>query len=402
MKPHIPLLCVALASLLLFSCNDDEVLPSNSRDDLVVMKSYYFGYNPSGGQVIVVTDPEGRILSSSKPAYTTDTPIKAPLSGYDGDLVNVYLIDQYGSNHRMAAFLNLKRGSEFTGPVYVHNTPSLQTARVKVDNIQPFESFTFSTDFSGSSISHLADTALLFQNGVAYHRKIYAQAVSGGTGRYGFFEMDGSGEKITIDWSALNRTSAKTSLHLGSEAAHINYRLVGATDPDSNGWGYELFNHWGLSTVDIYYPKESFAKYFSKLTYSTTKGYYTIHRASTFLNFDYQLVDYSATIERSSPLDFQLATSGSFDYYVATFTSQDCSDILTVFSPQNNVNFKMPDFPQVPGNVKFPLKNLKWVQVELRDYDNKEENEGAFKFFTSGNFPWPQNYTTVVVGAPVK
>lgn len=401
MKNLNPFILLSL-TLLIASCNEDEVSSSASKDNLLVMKAFYFRHNYGENQLVVVTDQNGTILSAAKSSYWQDTPIKPPFSGSHTPFVNLYLIDRYDATYSVTAFLHLRRGSEFIGPNYEYRVPQLARGQYKLTNVQPFDYLTLSSDFNGFSIEQLADTVGQLQNMYSEGRQTYGQVISNGKGYYGFFDIDNESAISTIDLAGMNKPSTRFSFDLGPDVTYSNFSLTGSFDAESQGWGYQLFSAWGRSQLDVFYPEEPFAKYFTSLSYYANERNYVIGREASSLNLDYEKITFNGVVTSASPQNFRMDFTGKFDHYVASYMSADYTRTITVYSSQHNSSFRIPDFSRITGVEKFPFEDLSWLSVEMRDFDELNENGEHFQFFTSGNYRWPRNMSTVTLGMAIR
>ncbi|MGC3944802.1 MAG: hypothetical protein QM762_09835 [Chryseolinea sp.] len=393
MKALNLLVCLILA-FAISSCNDDDGVPNSSNENLIVMKAFYFRHNMPD-QSIVVTDPDGKVLSFTKSTYWQDTPIRPSLQGYRGKLVNLYLINRYDDRYIVSVFLNLKRGSEFIGPDYEAESADFKQSRFKLHNVDAFDSFTFSTDVVGYSLTNLADTVGRMQHAFYKGEKAFGQVVTNGQGYYNFFDISDGTEAITIDRAQMNKLSSKTTIDLGSGIEQCTYLLGASFDAESHGPGYQLFYTWSRPKFDVYYPNEPFAKYFSTIYYNDDNRSYTEQRESTAPNFKYEKIPFNFVVTNASPRYMRLDISGQFDYYVATYRSPDYKKELTIYGPHSNEEYRFPDFSSIGELDTFPLAELKTLSIEMLDFDGLEENDEHFKYFTSGHFPWPRNSKSV-------
>lgn len=391
---------IALASVI-SSCNDDDELPKATGENLIVMKAFYFRHN-APNPMIVVTDPDGKVLSFSKSTYWQDSPIKPSVTGYRGKFVNLYLINRYDETYHVSAFLNLKRGSEFIGPDYEEKIVDFEQSRFKFRNVDAFESLTFSTDYIGHSITNIADTLGRAEYAYYIGPKAFGQVVTNEKGYYGFFDIDPEAEAITIDGAGMNKPSSKATIDLGSGILQYTYSLGASFNAKSHGPGFRLFNTWSRSKFDVYYPEEPFAKYFSSISYSTDDRFYNETRESAAPSFKYEKIPFNAVVTNVSPRRLRMDISGEFDYYVATYSSPDYKTQLTIYSSQHNNEFRFPDFSTIEELEPYPLTNLTHLTIELLDYDRIEENTKYFNYFTSGHFPLPRNSKSVTLYLQVK
>jgi len=388
MKSLASLLCLVLAAVA-FSCNDDD-LPSNASDNLIVLQGRYFGWTEN--QIIVVTDPAGKLLSTHKSTNGLDTPIKPPLSGYGGSLINLYLINQHDSMYTITAFMNLRRGSEFIGPYFENPWPESTPSKLNLKNVRSFETLTLSTDLYGWSTNQQTESGSI---DIYYHAgPLYSQVVSNGSGYYGFFDVDKQSGVTTIDGAELNKRSTKVTIELGPDVVASSYSLNAAFDSESVGWNYQLYSTWGESSIDVYYPDEPFAKYQSAISYVADGHSYSEYRNDTSPNFKFDRIPFDGAVTNTNPKNFHLETSGTFDYYVATYRSWSHSSNLIVYSSQRYNEFQIPDFSSIAGVREFPFSDLESVTVEMVDFDGLEEISRDFRFFTSGHFPVPRNKRT--------
>lgn len=387
--------------LLTLSCGDEDVSPM-SKESLIVMKAEYFGSNGAVDQLIVVTDPDGKVLGTAKATYWIDTPIYATPFAYNGDMVNVYLISSNGSDHFISAFLNLKRGSEFDGFYYEINNRQVEPVQMKLLNVEPFERFTLSTDVTGFTVEQLADTAALQFPLYAEGGRLFSQLVSDGEGRYQFFDIDKQTRTATVDLSAIREPSLKGQIKLDPNVGYSSFRVAASFDEGSDGWGYELYNTWGWRTsqLDVYYPPVSFARYFSYLGYSLNGKQYSEQREGSTLNLDYETIAFNGVVTSADPRQFKMVTSGEFDYYTASYASEHVR--LIVFSSARYSEFSIPDFSQIAGLGKFPFSGFTSVNVELVDVDGPVENEKYFRYFTSGKINQRGSKKTVSFSTPIK
>jgi hypothetical protein len=382
---------------VLFAASCDDGDPGMvAGENLIVMKAYYFGSNGGDDPLVVVTDTDGRILGAVKGSRWQDTPIRPSVFGFDGDLVNVYVVYASDSTYSINAFLNLKRGSEFDGPNYEFQSPQFKPLKVTLSNVESFNRLTLSGDYGGLTIENVSDTTGRLRLGYAENDRLFGQVVSGDEGRFGFADIDEQTGTATLNVTSLSETSLKAKIELDPFVRFSSFYLKGSFDTNARSWwAYDLYSTWGRSHLDIFYPSVTFNKYFSGLSYSTINRSYTEERVATTLDLTYKKFDFDAEVSSADPQQFKMTTSGDFDFYVAMYHSADWANHLIVYNSQKYGEFSIPDFSEISGLRKFPFSKLKIAEIELRDYLVLTEDEKHFKFFTSGKFDIPGSVRTV-------
>lgn len=393
----------AVLSFLLLTASCDDDVPSTAHSTpLIIMKAFHYqSYGES--HTIVVTDPDGKILNTAKSEHWKDTPVIPPLTGYRGDLVNVYLLTKTDDFYGIDAFLNLKRGSEFSGPVPDSNGEMVLPLTITPYNLESIDTVTYSSDIAGNTLYTNYNTGTPWKISYSGGGSLYGQVVQNGKGRYAFLDIDKQTNSAAFDISKLVEPSAKVSINLGVAVNHCEFSMTGTFDENGEGTGYNLYQAWGLSSMDIYYPPVSFNKYFTSLWYSMEDRTGSETRESSTLNFEYEILPFNGNITSSSWKNFKIETTGVYDYYVARYYGvyTGGNNRLTIHSSHLYPEFRIPDFSSVEGYPPFPISETNYLSVELYDHAGIIEDEKHFKYFTSGSFPSPRNTKTVSFGVRI-
>ncbi|MEO8474671.1 MAG: hypothetical protein ABI477_20900 [Chryseolinea sp.] len=374
------ILFLSLAYLSI-SCSSDDPSPTKETGKSLirihVMPGYYMG-----DAYLVITDMSANVLCTKKIINGTDTSYYAK-EGYEGETINLYVVNQTPPYYHTSAYLNIKRGSDW-GPLASSGLHGVKDPiKIKLLNVPSFSYLTYGTNYFSWTVSNIIDTTGRTTLNYIESGKAYAQIIQNGEGKHGFFDIDETSHSTTLDLSSL-QPSVKTNV-----AAPIS----GVWGGHFSLWGFEtvggyesnyLFmeRDYAGSALDIFYPSKPFSRYSSSFFYFTDTRQYVEVRSGS-LNLDYEAIDFDAQIANPSPADFNATFSGKFDYFYAYYASSDLKSFIHVYGSENTNKFSIPDFSGIVPMPKLNLSDFMLRTLQLNDLDGFEESSDYFKYYST-------------------
>jgi hypothetical protein len=372
------ILFLSLAYLAI-SCSSDDPSPAKEEKSLIRMhvpSVYYIG-----DAYLVITDMADNLLCAKKIINGTDTSYYAK-DGYEGETINLYVVNQAPPYYHTTAYLNIKRGSDW-GPVSNSVSGVKNPIKIKLLNVPSFSYLTYGTNYASWTMSTINDTTGRTTFNYIESGKAYAQVIQNGEGKHGFFEIDEASHSATVDLSSLQPSIKK----------NVAAPIPGVWGGHFAIWGFEtvggfesnyLFmdRNYSGSALDVFYPSKSFSRYHTALNYYTnTRQYIEVRNGS--LNLDYQPIDFDAQIVNPSPGDFNATFTGKFDYFYAYYVSTDGNSFIHVYGSEYTNKFSIPDFSGVVPMPKLNLSDFKLKNLQLNDLDDFEESSDYFKYYST-------------------
>lgn len=369
------------------------VSPVNVTPQPDTLVTFKFG-NLKGTGYLIATDENGNIISTVKRIATTSTYVLTTPKPYPKDRVNIYELDipaDPTSTYNISGYLQVKKGLVYvpSGSSYVVGDNPLS---IHFLNASIFDQLTVSTDLGGFTVTSPADTLYLFEN-FSYNdnSKLYAQATKYGHPGYHFFDIAKGTHNLTVD---LNQcTSVPNIISIPYNGLDMRMQVYAKTDKNSS-FEYNLGTSTTLEhTVMFYYPKETFQQYNTIVEYN---------KFANNQNLQYSKVNIGSAIStnvNTSPAtinsigtnmsDFNVVTTGTYDYYHVLFREVTSSTNLTIsyWSPSaaNYKNFQLPDFSAfIPKSLLDPTKMI-LSDFGLYKVDGFDEKEFIYKNIESSH-----------------
>lgn len=375
-----PALFLSFAYLLM-SCSSDDPAPEQmSEEKLIRMHVAPMQY--SGDAYLVITDVTGNVLCSEKIVNGTDTSYYAK-DGYEGQTINLYIVNQTPEFYHTSAYLNIKRGSDWGPPDGGGLAGVKNPIKLKLINVPSFSYLTYGTNYSTWTAYNIGDTTGRTSLNYIESGKAYAQVIHNGEGSHGFFDIDEANNSATLDLSSLQPSVKK----------NVVAPVPGVTGGNFSLWGFETINgyesnylfmnqNYGGGELDVFYPSKSFSRYTSAFYYYTDTRLFVETRNGS-LNLDYQSIDFDAEILNPSPANFSATFTGKFDYFYAYYRSSNGKAFIHVYGSENTAKFSIPDFSGVVPMPKLNLSDFTLSNLELNDLDGFEESGEYFKFYST-------------------
>lgn len=366
---------------LSISCSSDDPSPAKHVEKSLIRMHIAPGYY-IGDAYLVITDTAANVLCTKKIINGTDTSYYAEDS-YDGETINLYVVNHTSDYYHTTACLNIKRGSDWGPPAGGGLDGVKNPIKIKLLNVPSFSYLTYGTNYYSWTASNINDTTGRTTLNYIESGKAYAQVIQNGEGKHGFFDIDETSHSATLDLSSLQPSVKK----------NVVAPISGVLSGSFSLWGFEtvggyesnyLFmeRSYAGSALDVFYPSKSFSRYSSSFFYNTdTRNYIEIRNGA--LNLDYQAIDFDAQIVNPSPADFNATFTGKFDYFYAYYASSDGKSFIHVYGSENTNKFSIPDFSGVIPMPKLNLSDFHLRNLQLNDLDGFEESSDHFKYYST-------------------
>lgn len=342
-----------------------------------------FAYGVNSSTYFVLTDEVGTLLNEVKLIVGTSNIKITSLIPFTKDRFNLYVITiptDPNTMPQIRGYLQIKKGS-----IYVDSRPSQPYKESTQLNLTygdiSFDKLLMSTEYSGQSITSVADTTYFKYLSITNTRQIYVQALKNNQSRYNFFDLPEGTTNYKVDLTKLTKTSLVKSI----TAPGDNFTMDVYAKQDVN-FGNSFFLGRSMTqgkTVDFYYPSESFAEYTARMNYSIGSKYYTIVTTGREIPDQVENFDASFSVSGSNLSNFTPSVSGTFDYYTASFQNPNVGSNLSVilFSPSagNYKSIKTPDFSKYLG-TSIDLSQLKLNYFSLHQTEFYNEGQLIYHY----------------------
>lgn len=314
---------------------------------------------------LVATDENGKVIASVKIQTGTSAYFLTTPQTYPKDRINIYEIDiptDPTQTIYILGYLQVKKGSSYDASVYPRASANYPL-NIHLSNASSFNQLTVCTDAGGETISSLNDTVHAFK--YLYYSdnsKVYAYITKNGMPSYHFFDIPKGSSDVTID---LNQcTSTMNTINFTINGLYPSVQVTAKTDKNS-AFEYDLGTSsiFGSGTVVFNYPKEPFQQYSTIVTYSKLDNNQNIQygkaTVGSAISTDVGIFPATINFTGTSMADFNVSTTGAYDYYYAHFIAKNISTNLDInyWSPSaaSYKNVKLPDFSEfIPKNLLDP------------------------------------------------
>jgi len=361
---------VAVSSSTLLTVN------INTGDYYVTNSNVYF----------VATDESGNVLNSIKYVQGTTTFKFSATAPYEKDRFNffVILIPTVSTfNPSIKGFLQVKKGSTYTN--IIQSLPQKATFALKphLKNATGFDDLWMSTNTLARDINLLSDSTVLQQ--LIYpadSTKLFVKMLKNNQYTYNFFNIPTGASDLNVDLSQVTETPLIKSIMFptGSQPFAVVYAKTNVNY-------YNAYVLGGASILSnqatIYYPSETFPEYDLMMGYFTGNFGYYFTTSGTTIPSQAPTFNASFSVAGSDLTNFVPSTTGTFDYYHATFLNRNSGSNFQVdlYSPSaaNYTKVKLPDFSTYPGLSGFNLSAELLNTFELEQYNGFNEQHFTYK-----------------------
>ncbi len=364
------------------------------KNVLVNIMLNQYGKLSQNEMTFIVTDLEGKHLKTV-PFSDIDILTITPKEIYEGEYINLFVVNKYNNITDVSGYYLLKRGSEFG---FISNTAPAPngtiTCKVKIDqNTPPFEYLTITTDYNGRSFanweSNISDPISL---GYTKDSKLIIKYEDNEKGFYTIKDILNDGQIFEID---LN--DCKTPLELQEIEVPENnsgyFYVFGRVDGDKNIAYFLNQKRFYGPVLKYFYPDFQFQKHVFSISSSSDEGEYT---ANFFGDIPQTVTPHHVKTEiiNSKASDFKASFIGEFDFYQSTFYNQSHDVRFIANAPSHLTEFKAPDISGEIGFSNFKPNELELEGLRINEIPEWEEDQPFFKYYQKfPHAPHPLSYS---------
>lgn len=364
---------VLLITVCFYACSKKSgtVSPINVTPKPDTLVTFKFGGFMMPGYIIA-TDENGNIISTAKRQTGTSTYVLTTPKAYPKDRVNIYELGipaDPTSIIEISGYLQIKKGGVYDQS----GTPSVAAnypLNIHLSNAPIFDQLTVSTDLGGATMTSLSDTLYQLKD-LSYsdNSKVYAQVIRGGHPGYHFFDIAKGTHDLNIDINQC--TSIPSTVSMPASGLYTSMRVYAKTDKNQSfEYNMGTSSTFG-STVVFYYPKEAFQQYSTVINYDKLDNNQNLQYGKSVvgpaISTDINIFPATINFTGNNMSDFNVATTGTYDYYQAHFIGINSKTNLDInyWSPSiaNYKNFQLPDF-----SAFIPKSLLNPTIMRLQDF----------------------------------
>jgi len=357
MKTTHLILFVFISAGLFFSCKDNTTNVEQPAQNVFVAKFTNNWLSAGNRGYIIISDMEGNVLADSSWQGNVVLNLKQKDGSDFPDKIMVTTISVDSGLNRVRLTTNMA----VTADAWVWKGYPLLEYNGEINfnyqNIPQHSDYRISVHYmsvSGRDIASRTRIDVPFDINDIY---IYLNTLSGGPG-YLWLTNKNAGDTVTVDFTNLKQLTEQTIIFPGWGKGYRGFIYGYPSATDHYTRSYTLQNSGVSDSVatsfSAYYPKGLFASYRASLyVYDDYhqmgwKDYYRYLKYGSTLPTEFVKMNADFTIINTSPLDFSIEPSGSFeeiesywDYYLnGTLFSWN------VYGPEDLTSYQLPLIPQ--------------------------------------------------------